>query len=216
MVTPLLSEYDLYQESTHMRHCVIGYGPDCASGSSRIFSITKDGRHLATVELNNRTGRWKAVQVRGRHNHPVDEEIDTIAQDLAKRYQKAAAQHSNEYRLTDEHSNDLPEQRDEADRADNAPPPPHPRNTPTPMRTNTTTACRSEKGAPTHAEVQKAVQETPLQAEPPGQERPEVRETHLRPNQHRTPSRQHRPRPRHGPDVPLPEMSKPNTPRSHQ
>ena len=121
-VTPLLSEYDLYQESTRMDHCVIGYGDDCASGNSRIFSITKEGRNLATVELAKRTGRWKAAQVRGQYNHPVNQETQNVAQDLAKRYQKAAAQHSDKFWWTDEHSRNVLEEPSEP----HHPPPPQP------------------------------------------------------------------------------------------
>ena len=90
VITPLSSEYDLFQESLHMEHCVIGYGYDCAAAQSRIFSMeTKDGKRVATTELNPKGPNWAAVQTRGWRNHPVSTEIEKAASRLAQRYQNA-------------------------------------------------------------------------------------------------------------------------------
>ena len=88
-ITPLSSEYDLYQESLNMEHCVIGYGSRCAQGRSRIFSIADaNGNKLATTELRPQVNTWIPVQTRGKRNHPVSENIQEIAQKVARHYQE--------------------------------------------------------------------------------------------------------------------------------
>ena len=47
-IVPLTREEDLRDESIEMEHCVINYGPDCARGRSRIFSLRREGSILAT------------------------------------------------------------------------------------------------------------------------------------------------------------------------
>ena len=88
-VTPLSSEYDLYQESLDMEHCVIGYGARCAQGRSRIFSIADTkGDKLATTEIRPHAHTWTPVQTRGKRNHPVSEDIQELAQRVALHYQE--------------------------------------------------------------------------------------------------------------------------------
>ena len=50
-ITPLTSQEQLKQESLRMEHCVIHYGDRCASGQSRIFSVTLGDRAVATMEI---------------------------------------------------------------------------------------------------------------------------------------------------------------------
>ena len=88
-VTPLSTEYDLYQESLRMAHCVINYGSTCAKGSSRIFSIHEDGKRVATTQIQNIHGTWAPVQTRGYRNSDVDESIHELARRVAHRYQQA-------------------------------------------------------------------------------------------------------------------------------
>ena len=90
---PLGSEYHLYQESLAMHHCVIGYGPQCAQGNSRIFSILKDGEPAATTEIKfvqgTSWGAWQETQTRGHYNAQVDGNILSAAEQLADFYNKA-------------------------------------------------------------------------------------------------------------------------------
>ena len=90
--TPLCSEEELRDESARMNHCVIHYGEQCHAGHSRIFSVQKDAKPLATLEINpGPGGTWQTAQLRGPHNHPVAQEVQNAAQHLAQLYGKAGA-----------------------------------------------------------------------------------------------------------------------------
>ena len=86
-IVPLTSEKALYQESLDMEHCVIDYGSQCARNQSRIFSIHKDGKKLATSEICLTMDQgWKENQTRGPHNHPVDDQVVDVMKRTARRY----------------------------------------------------------------------------------------------------------------------------------
>ena len=92
-ITPLSTEYDLYEDSLEMEHCVVGYGDYCVDGHSRIFSISDSrGRRLATTELTFQPQGWTPTQTRARHNHQVSTELHQAAQRIADRYQRTAHQ----------------------------------------------------------------------------------------------------------------------------
>lgn len=92
------SGLDLYEEGRAMHHCVGGYSIQVIQGSSRIYSIRRDGKSEATLELvaepvqwTDNTGAnyqspaggvsrhfapsaaraWKVNQLKGPTNHPV-------------------------------------------------------------------------------------------------------------------------------------------------
>ncbi len=69
-VEELATAAALYAEGDAMRHCVGGYVGRCEVGTSAIFSVRRDGRRVATVEVEPRT--MALVQVRGPQNAPVD------------------------------------------------------------------------------------------------------------------------------------------------
>ena len=123
-IIPLSSEYDLFQESLQMDHCVISYGDDCALHNSRIFSIidTKENKRLATTELRKQGGTWIPAQTRGRKNHPPHHNILETVERLAQRYQEAKEQdaahtfswvHETTRATFTEHPNPRPEVWDE-------------------------------------------------------------------------------------------------------
>ena len=85
----LNDEYSLYQESLALHHCVVDYGEKCAQGSTRIFSIHKDGEPLATTEISFIQGEWQEVQTRGAHNGQVDTSVFAAAHEIAAAYNKA-------------------------------------------------------------------------------------------------------------------------------
>ena len=92
-VTPITDEHGLYQESLAMEHCVIGYGPQCARGVSRIFNIARDGRKIATGEIVLRDGEWQQAQTRGRKNHHADSEAVLTMTQTAAAYDQADRVH---------------------------------------------------------------------------------------------------------------------------
>ena len=85
-ITPLTSEAGLLEEAQEMRHCVSGYGRTCANGGSRIFSITRDGQRVATIEIQLRQTNWTTNQIQGIMNQPVEKEVQAAGTELAKRY----------------------------------------------------------------------------------------------------------------------------------
>jgi hypothetical protein len=75
----LLMPQSLSDEASALQHCVDGYSRLCYAGESRIISLRKDGRSLATAEF--RLKEWKdkptaahlyCSQVRGRRNDIVE------------------------------------------------------------------------------------------------------------------------------------------------
>ena len=96
--TPLTSEWDLYQESLAMNHCIIHYGERCAHGKSRIFSITRGSQHIASVELILEHRGWIPIQVRGFRNCAVTEEVWVAARHLAEVYNRAGVREPGETR----------------------------------------------------------------------------------------------------------------------
>ena len=48
-----------------LSHAVFGYVPQCASGRSRIFTISHSGKKEATVEICLKDGRWTLNQMVG-------------------------------------------------------------------------------------------------------------------------------------------------------
>ena len=89
-VTPLTDEKQLHYEAADMNHCVHGYGPHCARGHSRIFSVSKNGKQTATTEIRKREDSWSHAQTRLKDNHQAPQDlIDLMAATLPERYRTA-------------------------------------------------------------------------------------------------------------------------------
>ena len=92
MVVELSTAQALAEEGHAMRHCVRSYVAACVQGRSRIFSIRKDGAHVATLEIcQTGRGSWKVEQLRGLFNRLVSEpEVLALAKRIAQGYAQAA------------------------------------------------------------------------------------------------------------------------------
>ena len=88
-ITPLTDEKQLHFEALHMNHCVHSYGNQCASGSSRIFSISKQGKPLATSEIRKTRNIWTPLQTRTKDNHKPPNALITLMAQVAQDYQQA-------------------------------------------------------------------------------------------------------------------------------
>ena len=88
-ITPLTDEKQLHFEALHMNHCVHSYGDKCASGSSRIFSISQKGQRLATSEIRKSKNAWTPVQTRTKDNHRPPSALITLMAQVAQDYQQA-------------------------------------------------------------------------------------------------------------------------------
>ena len=85
-VTPLTDEKQLHEETDWMGHCVYTYAETCANGTSRIFSLTLNGRPAGTSQITLKTKEWTEVQTRGVNNHtPPPGSLETM-QEISARY----------------------------------------------------------------------------------------------------------------------------------
>ncbi len=82
----------LADEGLEQRHCVGTYVNACASGATRVFSLRRNGKRTATIELQrNRDGSWRMVQIRGKANSVVqDAAALQAAEQVAQAYTEAA------------------------------------------------------------------------------------------------------------------------------
>lgn len=82
----------LAEEGLEQRHCVGSYVNACSSGASRIFSLRRQGKRVATIELQrDHAGDWVLVQIRGKANAVIrDPAILAAGQAVARAYAEAA------------------------------------------------------------------------------------------------------------------------------
>ncbi len=78
----------LAEEGLEQKHCVGTYANACASGSCRVFSLRREGKRVATIELRRASrGHWELAQVRGKCNSIIsDGRILQAASRLAADY----------------------------------------------------------------------------------------------------------------------------------
>ncbi len=86
---PLTDERQLNEESLEMNHCVILYGRRCARGTSRIFSLRKDGERVATGEIVMEEDGWREQQTRGRGNRAAGGDAVLAMRKIAALYNRA-------------------------------------------------------------------------------------------------------------------------------
>ena len=87
-VVHLGSQRDLFIESREMHHCIHSYTDRCLSGYSRIFSILRGGKKIATGEITREGQSWKATQTRGVLNGEAPREIQQAMDMVAIRYSR--------------------------------------------------------------------------------------------------------------------------------
>lgn len=82
----------LAEEGLEQRHCIGTYVNACASGATRVFSLRRNGRRAATIELQrNHDGSWRMVQIRGKANTVIQDAAMLDAADrVAQAYSEAA------------------------------------------------------------------------------------------------------------------------------
>ena len=64
-IDPITNPADLYREGKEMRNCVGTYGGAVLAGGRYIYSVTENGKKVATAELINNDGHAKLGQARG-------------------------------------------------------------------------------------------------------------------------------------------------------
>ncbi len=90
-VLALIGQDQLVREGIMMRHSAGSYGPVCLAGTSRIFSLQRNGKRTATMEivLDEGTGNWTIAQVRGPMNRRTGGPEHAAAQETARLYNEA-------------------------------------------------------------------------------------------------------------------------------
>ena len=78
-VIPIRSLVELRDEAEAMHNCLMSLEGDCRAGNVVVFSIRKDGRRLASFTAERKPDLWKAVEIAGKLNRAVPEEIKAIA-----------------------------------------------------------------------------------------------------------------------------------------
>ena len=84
----------LAQEGLEQRHCIGTYVNACSTGASRVFSLRRGGKRVATLELQRtHDASWRLVQIRGKANSPVtDQSTLDAAESVAHAYSRSAQQ----------------------------------------------------------------------------------------------------------------------------
>lgn len=82
-IVPLRSGEDLVVEGTIMRHCVPGYMSELLSARSCIYSMRRNGKRVATLELSS-GGNPMVKQLKGPCNSAVGSGVEAAAVEFAK------------------------------------------------------------------------------------------------------------------------------------
>lgn len=93
----------LWDEGRAMHHCVSTYAEECSRGESLIFSIRKDGRREATLQLVYSGDRWVQKQLSGVCNAAIkDELVVAFCADVEAKHQSAWSAKSQKGMLSSE------------------------------------------------------------------------------------------------------------------
>jgi hypothetical protein len=90
----------LWEEGRDMHHCVSSYAREVLLGHSRIYSISRDGERMATVEFvkgqrPGKLGSWQVSQIKGPWNDtPPGPTLAATVQFLAKLTEKRKAKNA--------------------------------------------------------------------------------------------------------------------------
>ena len=88
-IRPLRNSAALYLEGRSMHHCVNAFANDIANGESFIYSITKDGERVATLELARRHGKAQLGQLRGPCNSIPPKSVEAVVRKWWRNARKA-------------------------------------------------------------------------------------------------------------------------------
>ena len=83
------SNIELALETARMRHCAADYSDSCIRGGSRIFSISRRGKKVATMEIVLQDDAWSVRQVQGPMNSDPGQEAVRFAKKVATQYNRA-------------------------------------------------------------------------------------------------------------------------------
>lgn len=79
--TALRTPRELYIEGRNMNHCVLSYARAVKAGISRIYSVSSQGKRVATLEIDP---MFQIVQLKGRFNAAVSKKTQAVCQAFCK------------------------------------------------------------------------------------------------------------------------------------
>ena len=85
-VKHLGNQRELILEGSAMRHCAGGYDQRCIQGTSRVFSLRREGQSIATGEITLEPRGWSIAQVRGPRNGPAPQEARDALEEVCRQY----------------------------------------------------------------------------------------------------------------------------------
>ena len=85
-VVELTDAVTLADEGAAMRHCVGTYADRCLRGNTRIFSVRKADKRIATARIEKREKAWQLAELRGYKNKAATRELEDVGKRLAERY----------------------------------------------------------------------------------------------------------------------------------
>jgi hypothetical protein len=77
-ITPIDNSADLYREGASMHHCVGTYAEEVRAGRFYVYSIRREGEHVATASLIRNGSRAQLHELRGPCNSPVPKQINAL------------------------------------------------------------------------------------------------------------------------------------------
>jgi hypothetical protein len=77
-IIPIDNSADLYREGATMHHCVGTYAEEVRAGRFYVYSIRREGEHVATASLIRDGSRAQLHELRGPCNSPVPKQINAL------------------------------------------------------------------------------------------------------------------------------------------
>ena len=84
-IIPIDNSAELYREGARMHHCVGTYAEEVRAGHLYVYSIRREGEHVATASVIRNGCRVQLLELRGPCNSPVSKQISALVGRWLKR-----------------------------------------------------------------------------------------------------------------------------------
>ena len=91
IIRPLQSYKELRKVSEEMRNCLETYGTLCQGGSTRVFTVERNGGVTAAIEIKKHGGEWMVGQLEMKGRAATTDRLKAQGQEVARRYRVAEA-----------------------------------------------------------------------------------------------------------------------------
>jgi hypothetical protein len=97
MLQPLNSPLQLWQEALAMRNCAEIHESSCRRGEQVLFSVTRDGKRVATASIEPDGSGWRLGQVKGFANHSAPPALVAAVETWIEQYAYGSLATAHEY-----------------------------------------------------------------------------------------------------------------------